>query len=71
VHDVVAGDLAAAAIGARQRRQDLDRRGLPCAVRAEQREDLAGAHAEGHPGERLHVPVALLEPLRDQRVHGG
>ena len=32
-----------------------------CAVRAEQREDLAGADVEVHPSQRLEGAVALLE----------
>ena len=43
---------------------------LPGAVRPEQAEDLALAHAEGDAVERLHLAVALLEPLDDDRVHG-
>ena len=44
--DVVAGDLDLAAVGGDQRRQDMDRRRLAGAVRAEQGEDRPGPDLE-------------------------
>ena len=44
--DVVAGDLDVAAVGGDQRRQDVDRRRLARAVRAEQGEHGAGRDLE-------------------------
>jgi hypothetical protein len=67
---VVAGDERAAGVRLRQRRQHADGRRLARAVRAEQAEDLAAAHGERHAREGLDLPVALLQPLRDDRVHG-
>jgi hypothetical protein len=59
-HDVVTRDLAATAIRACQRRAHLDGRRLAGPVRPEEREDLPGPDAEGHPREGLHIPVPLL-----------
>ncbi len=41
--------------------QDLDGRGLPRAVRAEEPEDLAGGDLEADAAERFHVPVGLAQ----------
>jgi len=69
--DVVARHLAPPGVGARERGEHLDRGRLPGAVRPEKGENLAGAHAERHPRESLHLSVALPKTLRDQRFHGG
>ena len=53
--------VIAAARRPQQRRQHLDRRGLAGAVRAEEREDLAGAHVERHAVDGAHVAERLDE----------
>jgi hypothetical protein len=70
-HDVVARDLGPPTVGGRERGEDLDGRRFAGAVRPEQAEDLAGTNGERDAVERLDVLVALLEPFRDDRVHGG
>src|SRR6185312_11785900 len=67
--DVVAGDLGAAGVHPAERREDPDRRRLARTVWSEQPEDLALAHRERDPVERLDALVPLLEPVDDDRVH--
>src|SRR5438876_7931240 len=65
------GDVASGRI--EKALEDLDRRGLPCPVRAEEPEALARAHIEIEPvhGERLRV-VALHETAAaDGELHAG
>jgi len=59
--DVVAGDRRAALVGARQRREDADRRGLAGAVRPEKAEDRALLHRERQAVEGPHIARILLD----------
>ena len=63
-HDVVPGNDRAALVGLGQRRQDLHRRRLAGAIRAEQPEDRAALDREAHAVERTHpLGVRLREAL--------
>ena len=62
--DVVAGDAGGAAVGREQRGEDADRRRLPGAVRAEQREHLAALDLQVEPVEHAGVAERLREALR-------
>src|SRR5439155_14550011 len=55
--DVEAGDGRPAARGEKERRQDLDERRLPGAVRPQEPEALAALDAEVDPLERDHLPL--------------
>ena len=61
--DVVAGDERAARIRARERRQNLDRRGLARAVRAEQSEDAAGRDAQADVVEGTDLAAVRLAQM--------
>ena len=62
------GDRGLAGVGARQRRQDLDRRRFAGAVRAEQAEDGAGLDRERDAVESPHLARVALDRGRTQLI---
>ena len=64
VDDVVSGDAGGAAVGREQRGEDPDGRRLAGAVRAEQREHLAGLDGEVEPVEDARRAERLRKALR-------
>src|SRR6266567_1608439 len=67
--NVVATHRRAARVRLRECHEDTNGRRLAGPVRAEQREDFAVPHAEGHAVECLHLAVTLAEIVDGDRVH--
>src|SRR5438874_2037961 len=64
-NDVVSGHLGSPAVGPQKRGKDPNRRGLPRAVRAEDRQDRRRHRGQVDPLQRLDSAEPLDEALRD------